>query len=226
VAIALTGDALALAPGTDAPDGADLWLAEAVVAAAPDPWLEEAFAEKDADLEREPAIDAVPIAAEPPGAVQLGLDIGDLVPGLAAARPAPVTPTPGQHPSVVAVRAGKAAGHGFYVRKDMVLTAYGLVASISVVDVTTADGATVPALVAAVDQARDLAVLQVPRPGPAVTLHDGPQAAPPPGAGLGAGHPLFSGTEVIGMAATDRVIGVDAIRSFLAGQAGVFAAVP
>ena len=94
---------------------------------------------------------------------------------------------------MVAIRAGRAAGHGFYVREDLVLTTYQLVGATSVVDVTTADGATVPALVAAVDPARDLALLQVPRPGPAAVLYQG--ARPPPA--LPSGAPASPGLPVL-----------------------------
>jgi len=158
-----------------------------------------------------------------------GYDVGDLVPGLASARPARPAPMPGLHPSVVVIRAGSAAGLGFYVRKDMVLTTQELVGVTSVVDVTTAAGATVPALVAAIDPARGLALLQVPQPGPAVILDDGrASAATLPDAGLGPGHPLFAGERVIGMtaAAGQDVITIEAIRGFLDGQAGVLAAIP
>ena len=237
VAIALTEGTPVLPPPDAEPN--DPWSDEAMTGdESVDPWLEEAFAEKEEffgdDLDQEsPAITAgVPIAARSSDTGQPGFDIDDLMPGLALAPSAEAAPAmTGQHPGVVAVRAGKAAGHGFYVRGDMVLTTHGLVAGISVVDVTTADGATVPALVAAVDQARDLALLQVPRPGPAVVLHEGPAGAPKlPGGDLGPGRPVFSDDRVVGMTSNadqqQGVIRVDAIREFLDGQAGVFAAVP
>ena len=44
----------------------------------------------------------------------------------------------------------------------------------SVVDVLTVDGARVLGLVARADPVRDLALVQVARPGPPVMLHDGP----------------------------------------------------
>jgi len=132
--------------------------------------------------------------------------------------------------SVVAIHAGKAAGHGFYVREDLVLTTYQLVRATSVVDVTTADGATVPALVAAVDARRDLALLQVPRPGPAATLYDGTAPAPAQAAGAdGAGLPVLSSGEVVGMtagAAGQRIVPIAAIRAFLDSQAALLAALP
>ena len=111
-------------------------------------------------------------------------------------------------------------------------TTYGLVGRISVADVTTADGATVPALVAVVDEADDLALLHVPRPGPVVDLHAGPAAAPLlPVGDLGPGHPLFKDDLVVGMISAaggerNGVIAIEAIRRFLDGQAGVIAAVP
>jgi len=134
---------------------------------------------------------------------------------------------------VVAIRAGGATGHGFYVREDLVLTTYRLVGASSVVDVTSADGATVPALVAAFDPGRDLALLQVPRPGPPAALHQGDPPAParPPGSG-GPGLPVLVEDQVVGMttepdgAAGDGVVAVEAIRAFLADQAALLAALP
>ena len=253
-ALRLSSVALALTEGTGATDPAPLapdaepadatldpWPDEDVLAdqTPGDPWLEDAFAAKAetaygpdddrADDRGAQEAHALPIVAQAPPAGERGYEVGDLLPGLASERTARPAPALGLHPSVVAIRAGSAAGYGFYVRKDMVLTTRGLVGSISVVDVTTADGATVPALVAAVDPARDLALLQVPRPGPAVILDDGPaSAARLPDAGRGPGHPLFEGDRVIGMtsAAGQGVIAIDAIRGFLAGQAGVLAAIP
>ena len=138
-----------------------------------------------------------------------------------------------QAASVVAIRAGRAAGHGFYVREDLVLTTYRLVRATSVVDVTTADGATVPALVAALDPARDLALLQVPRPGPAAALHQGAAPAPalPPGTG-DPGLPVLVDDQVVGMttgaagASGQGMVPIAAIRAFLDSQAGLLAALP
>jgi hypothetical protein len=135
--------------------------------------------------------------------------------------------------SVVAIRAGGTAGHGFYVREDLVLTTYRLVGATSVVDVTTADGATVPALVAAVDAARDLALLQVPRPGPALALYEGapPAALRPSGSG-DPGLPVLWGDQVVGMtsaaAATpgQGMVASVAIRAFLDSEADLLAALP
>jgi S1-C subfamily serine protease len=102
-----------------------------------------------------------------------------------------------------------------------------------VVDVTTADGATVPALVAAVDAAHDLALLQVPRPGPALELYEGtpPAAVHLSGAG-DPGLPVLWSDQVVGM--TTGAVGTPAqgivpsiaIRAFLDGQADLLAALP
>jgi S1-C subfamily serine protease len=125
------------------------------------------------------------------------------------------------------------AGNGFYVREDLVLTTYQVVRASSVVDVTTAAGATVPALVAAVDPDRDLALLQVPLPGPAAALYEG--TALPPVRPLGAsdpGLPLLLDGQVVGMTTGaagvpgHEVASIDAIRAFLDGQAALLAAVP
>jgi hypothetical protein len=135
--------------------------------------------------------------------------------------------------SVVVVHAGGPAGNGFYVRRDLVLTAYRLVGAAAVVDVTTADGFTVPALVAAVDPAYDLALLHVPRPGPALSLYqggavaagqvDGPPDQP--------GRPVFWNDRVVAMTTGHAgepgdVVPVDAIHAFLDSQASLLAAVP
>ncbi len=89
--------------------------------------------------------------------------------------------TPGGDPrtaSVVRVHAGTRAGSGVYIRSDLVLTTAQLVDGSSVVDVATADGTRVLGLVARADQARDLALIQVARPGPPVALYDGPPVQP------------------------------------------------
>jgi hypothetical protein len=91
----------------------------------------------------------------------------------------------------------------------------------------------VPALVAAVDPGRDLALLQVPRPGPAAALYQGSALPPvrPPGAS-DPGLPLLLDGQVVGMttgaagAAGQGVVSVDAIRAFLDSQAALLAAVP
>ncbi len=79
--------------------------------------------------------------------------------------------------SVVRVNAGARAGSGVYVRSDLVLTTAQLVEGSSVVDIATADGARVLGLVARADRARNLALVQVARPGPPVALYDGPPVA-------------------------------------------------
>jgi hypothetical protein len=176
-----------------------------------------------------------PDLAEPP----LGLDLAALESGDAADRllASPQGAIDPRAASVVRIEAGggadRAPGTGFYVRKDFVLTALGVVQDASVVDVTTADGATVPALVANVDPARNLALVQVPRPGPALTLYQGPALD----AGLpvealgqgGAGRPVFlrdgalGQGRVVGMTAGGSsgaaIVGAEQIRAFLAGEA-------
>jgi hypothetical protein len=188
--------------------------------------IDDLFADKDRDVER-------PFEDQPGdqnlGARPIGFDTA-LASGKAASRAA----QPGTLPdaSVVVIHAGRAAGNGFYVREDLVLTTHALVGGTSVVDVTTADGATVPALVAAVDPVRNLALLQVPRPGPVVALYQGAiLPARPAGADGGPGRPVLSDEQVVGMttgvaAEHGGIVSVDAIRAFLEGQAGALAAIP
>ena len=80
--------------------------------------------------------------------------------------------------SVVHLAASTRSGSGVYVRPDMVLTSAQLVDGSSVIDVVTSDGARVLGLVARADPGRDLALVQVQRPGPPVTFYDGPPLAP------------------------------------------------
>jgi hypothetical protein len=80
--------------------------------------------------------------------------------------------------SVVRLAAGARSGSGIYVRPDLVLTTAQMVEGASVVDVLTADGARVLGLVARADPVRDLALVQVARPGRPVMLHEGPPLAP------------------------------------------------
>ncbi len=75
---------------------------------------------------------------------------------------------------VVQIAAGDRTGGGFYIRPDLVLTTAELVADSSVVDVASADGVTVLGLVARVDRARDVALVQVSRSGSPLDLYDGP----------------------------------------------------
>ncbi len=75
---------------------------------------------------------------------------------------------------VVQIAAGNRTGGGFYIRPDLVLTTAKLVADTSVVDVASADGVSVLGLVARVDPARDLALVQVSRSGSPLDLYDGP----------------------------------------------------
>jgi S1-C subfamily serine protease len=95
---------------------------------------------------------------------------------------------------VVRINAGTRAGSGVYVRSDLVLTTARLVGGSAVVEVVTADGTRVLALVAQADRARDLALVQVARPGPPVRVYDGPALQP--------GGPV----EAIGLAEDDGVV--------------------
>ena len=98
---------------------------------------------------------------------------------------------------------------------------------ISVVDVTTAEGATVPALVAALDPTHDLALLQVPRPGPAAALDEGSLPAPVRAAGDDApGLPVLADDRVVGMTAGEGMVPVAAIRGFLEDHAALLATLP
>jgi Trypsin-like peptidase domain len=95
-----------------------------------------------------------------------------------AAGPAVTPGADGRPASVVRLNAGTRAGSGVYVRADLVLTTAQLVDGSSVVDVATADGARVLGLVARADRARNLALIQVARPGPPAALYDGPPVQP------------------------------------------------
>jgi hypothetical protein len=208
----------------------------------PEPWP-DAAASADGSLAAplledwvdEPESDAARLAA--PGPASYGaLDLAGLEPGpdrIVAPESTFEAARERQAASVVVIRAGRAAGNGFYVRENLILTTYQLVRAISVADVTTADGATVPALVAAVDPIRDLALLQMPRPGPAATLYEGSML--PPMRPLNTsepGLPVLVDGEVVGMttaaagAPGQEVVSIDAIRAFLDSQAALLAAVP
>ena len=76
--------------------------------------------------------------------------------------------------SIVRINAGARTGSAVYVRPDLVLTTAALVAGSAVVEIATADGTRVLGLVARTDQARNLALVQVARPGPPVAVYDGP----------------------------------------------------
>ncbi len=218
VAVALTeqGPVSASEPGAAEPEP---W--PDAPALGDDPLLEEVFADKDRYMDPPPDNGSgdQDLAARP-----VGFEVAP-APGKATQRAPP-------NASVVAIRAGSSAGNGFYVREDLVLTTHELVGAVSVVDVTTADGATVPALVAALDPAGNLALLQVPRPGPVVALNRG--ALPPEqlaGADGGPGRPVLSDGQVVGMTTgvagqQGGIVSVDAIRAFLDGQAGALAAIP
>jgi Trypsin-like peptidase domain len=196
--------------------------------------------ESDDWLDQQGTITLPPSAPEPdPSEPHLGLDLVDLGQEHAADRllANPRDTIDPRAASVVRIEADRGAarvpGTGFYVRRDFVLTALDVVQGASVVDVTTADGATVPALVANIDSARNLALVQVPRPGPALTLYQGAALD----AGLpvealgegGAGRPVFlrdgalGQGRVIGMTAGGSsgaaIIEAEQIRAFLAGEA-------
>lgn len=79
--------------------------------------------------------------------------------------------------AVVAIHADRGSGSGVYVRRDLVLTTAALVGRASVVDVVAADGARVLGLVARTDPLRNLALIQVARPGAPAALQDGPPVA-------------------------------------------------
>jgi hypothetical protein len=84
---------------------------------------------------------------------------------------------PGTDPrvaSIVRVDAGARTGSAVYIRSDLVLTTAELVAGSVVVGVATADRTRVLGLVARTDQARNLALVQVARPGPPAAVYDGP----------------------------------------------------
>lgn len=76
--------------------------------------------------------------------------------------------------SVVHIAAGDRVGSGVYVRHDLVLTTAQLVDRTSVVDLASVGGGSVLGLVARVDPARDLALVQIARAGPSVAFYDGP----------------------------------------------------
>ena len=196
----------------------ELWPEDAAMTEDPaDPWLEDTFE------------DPAPRLYELPRGLEIaGLEAGPDLDRTADAGSAAADP---QAASVVAIRAGSAAGHGFYVREDLVLTTYQLVRATSVVDVTTVDGATVPALVAAVDAGHDLALLQVPRPGPAAALHEGSAPVPMHPAGASTpGLPVLVGNQVVGMttgaAGTPGIVPIAAVHAFLDSQAALLAALP
>jgi Trypsin-like peptidase domain len=196
----------------------ELWPEDAAVTEdLAKPWVDDTFE------------DPAPGRYELPRGLEIaGLEAGPDLDRTADAGSAAADP---QAASVVAIRAGSAAGHGFYVRDDLVLTTYQLVRATSVVDVTTADGASVPALVAAVDAGRDLALLQMPRPGPAAALHEGSAPLPMQPAGASTpGLPVLVGDQVIGMttgaAGAPGIVPIAAIHAFLDSQAALLAALP
>jgi hypothetical protein len=115
-------------------------------------------------LEPEPLRVAIPSAAGRDGALPNE-------PKIEAARDLRVA-------SVVHLATDARSGSGVYVRPDLVLTSAQLVDGSSVIDVVTFDGTRVLGLVARADPVRDLALVQVQRPGPPVTFYDGPPLAP------------------------------------------------
>ncbi len=170
----------------DRPDGllaataGDAPLAQAV---GGDPRLVEALADHAvtprALARLQPSRASRPAGADFDRRLDAGVPQAASDPGLApAAGPAA---TPGADPrtaSVVRVNAGARAGSGVYVRSDLVLTTAQLVDGSSVVDIATADGTRVLGLVARADQARNLALVQVARPGPPIAFYDGPPVQP------------------------------------------------
>jgi hypothetical protein len=84
--------------------------------------------------------------------------------------------------SVVRLQAGSRGGNGFYAKPRLVVTAADVVGTASVVDVTTSDGQELLGLVVLTDPARNLAVVHVPRAGPATPFAEVPALAPGGGA--------------------------------------------
>ncbi|MGH6900440.1 MAG: hypothetical protein ACREJ5_28480, partial [Geminicoccaceae bacterium] len=80
--------------------------------------------------------------------------------------------------SVVRLRAGTRRGNGLYVEPRLVVTVADVVGAASVVDVTTGEGEEVLGLVVLTDPLRNLAVVHVPRAGPATALADEPALGP------------------------------------------------
>jgi hypothetical protein len=80
--------------------------------------------------------------------------------------------------SVVRLQSGGHRGNGFYVRPRLVVTAADVVGTASVVDVTTSDGQELLGLVVLTDPTRNLAVVHVPRAGPATPFAETPEFAP------------------------------------------------
>jgi hypothetical protein len=67
--------------------------------------------------------------------------------------------------SVVGIFSDERSGSGFYVHPNFVLTALSLVEDAILIDILTAEGATVPGLLALSDASLDLALVHVPKPG-------------------------------------------------------------
>ena len=133
-----------------------------------------------------PAHDAAPArATDPPDRLpSVALARASAAPPPAAGRPAgtALRATPdgnSRAAGVVGILADQRSGSGVYVRHDLVLTTAAVVEGESVADVVAADGGRVLGLVAQSDPLRNLALIQVARPGPPVTLYD----RPPPAAG-------------------------------------------
>lgn len=146
-------------------------------------------------------------AGAPPAAASLALaSPGRIAPAAGPAAPpaaqeVPLTLDDGAGAQgVVAIAVGRQAGSGFYVHPHFVLTALPLLAGRRLVDVTTADGETVPGLLALADAERGLALVHVPRPGLPLTLSAATPAitGTPAGSGL-QGAPLLAGGRVAGM---------------------------
>ncbi|MEM7022069.1 MAG: hypothetical protein AAF637_05685 [Pseudomonadota bacterium] len=168
-------------------------------------------------------------AATSGGARVDGFDLAGLAPPVTTDAVARAPEADPLHGSIVTVRGSRTAGQGFYVRDNVVLTTYQLVGATSVVDVTTADGVMVAALVAAVGPAEDLALVHMPRRGTALPLHQGqaPRVGPI-GPASQPGRPVLLDGKVVGMVADQggRTVPLARIRAFLDAQAGALSAVP
>lgn len=93
-------------------------------------------------------------------------------------RPEPAADSDPRIASVVRLRAGTRWGNGFYVGPRLVVTVADVVGTASVLDVTTSGGEEVLGLVVLRDPSRNLAVVHVPRAGPAAPFAAVPAFGP------------------------------------------------